>query len=142
MHQTDRDGQKGFTLMEIMVAMMILAMSLTVVLQLFSGGLRSGLLSKNYLQAVYHARAKMEEALLVDVAKVVEENQQGEIAEGYSWTTTVQQVQDSTADDSPGVTLFNVAVTLSWQEGEHQKSFSLQSLRLGSVVTEQLFSNE
>ena len=98
MHRIDRHGQKGFTLMEIMVAMMILALSLTVVFQLFSGALRSGHLSKNYLKAVYHARAKMEEALLVDVEKVVEVHQQGELSEGYKWTTIVQQIHEPTAN--------------------------------------------
>lgn len=135
MSPIERYDQNGFTLMEIMVAMLILALSLTVVLQLFSGGLRSGQLSKNYLRGVYHARAIMEETLLGE--PLLEEEQQGVIAEGFTWSTTVQQLEnDLTAGTLSEITLFTVIVTVSWQEGAHEKSFTLQSQRLGPILEE------
>jgi len=117
------------------VAMMILAISLTVVLQLFSDGLRSGQVAKDYLRGVYHARAKMEEVLVMD--EIVEGVQTGNIAgEGYSWTTFVkQQKDDPPGENRTGLALFDVTVTVRWQEGEHRKTFVLQSLRLGTAAS-------
>ena len=56
-------SQKGFTLIETLVAVMILAISLVVVMQLFSGGLKSNKVSNDYLYGIFHAREKMEELL-------------------------------------------------------------------------------
>ncbi len=141
MHRVDQQSQQGFTLMEIMVAMMILAISLTVILQLFSGSLRSGQLSKNYLTAVYHAKAQMEEALLDDKTLVASE--QGESGDGYTWVTTMLPYEDETVlDYSSGFAMYAVTVTVSWLENKHKKSVTLQSLRFLPVAKEGLFDSE
>ena len=44
--------QQGFSLIEILVAFMILAMSLTVIFRIFSSGTRNVALSEDYAQAV------------------------------------------------------------------------------------------
>ncbi|MBU0484148.1 MAG: prepilin-type N-terminal cleavage/methylation domain-containing protein [Proteobacteria bacterium] len=127
-----RDG-KGFTLMEILVAMMIVAISITVILQLFSGGLRSGELSKNYLRAVFYAREKMEEILLADL--VVGETQAGELADGYRWSAVVEPNRADDVDNSRAkLMLYSVSVDVNWQEGRHRKHFTLSTLRLGPVI--------
>ena len=54
----------GFTLLEVLVATMVLGISVVIVLQLFSGGLDQARRAEDYTRAVFHARAKMEEVLL------------------------------------------------------------------------------
>jgi len=51
--------QRGFSLIEILVAFMILAMSLTVIFRIFSGGLRNVALSEDYARAVLVAQSQL-----------------------------------------------------------------------------------
>ena len=53
--------QKGFTLLEILLAIVILGVSLTVIMQQFSAGLRIAYTSKTYTTAISHAKQKLEE---------------------------------------------------------------------------------
>ena len=56
-------SRQGFTLLEILVSLSIIAVAVTVVLQLFSADLRAISASENYLSAVTKAEAKMREVL-------------------------------------------------------------------------------
>src|SRR4030042_6250469 len=52
---------RGFTLIEVVVALAILGVGLTVIIELFSGGLRLARASMEYTKAVNYARIQMEE---------------------------------------------------------------------------------
>jgi prepilin-type N-terminal cleavage/methylation domain-containing protein len=54
---------RGFTLMEIIVSMAIMATAVTVLIQLFGGAMLSGSLSKDYSEAVRLAGTVLERAL-------------------------------------------------------------------------------
>ena len=62
--KTTLDTNSGFALIEILVAVSVLAISLVVIFQLFSGGLKTRKLSEQYARGVFHAREKMAEILL------------------------------------------------------------------------------
>lgn len=114
---------------------MILAISITVILQLFSGGLRSAELSKNYLRAVYHARAKMEEIILAENS--VEGTRDGH-ADLYMWRVTVEPVrQDDVENQVSSLMLYSVTVDISWQEGRHRKNFRTSTLRIGPAAIDE-----
>ena len=51
--------QGGYSLIEVLVAFVILAMALTVLLRIFSGGLRNVDAATDYAQAVVIANAQM-----------------------------------------------------------------------------------
>ena len=53
--------QSGFTLLEVLLAVMILGLSITAILFQFQVALRAGSSSKDNTQAVVHAREKLEE---------------------------------------------------------------------------------
>ena len=61
---------KGFTLIEVLVAVAILGVGLTVLIELFSGGLRLGRASEEYTKAVNYARMKMEEIAVKPTPKI------------------------------------------------------------------------
>ncbi|PKL51776.1 MAG: hypothetical protein CVV37_04705 [Nitrospira bacterium HGW-Nitrospira-1] len=58
----------GFTLIEVMVATVIMGIIIVVIMQLFSGGLRSSEFSRDYTNAVIYAKNKMEEVFVNPVS--------------------------------------------------------------------------
>ena len=54
-------SERGFTLVEVLVALLILAIAVVAVLQLFGGGLRLARASGDHLEAILLAEAKMTE---------------------------------------------------------------------------------
>jgi general secretion pathway protein I len=75
--------QNGFTLLETLVAMMILSVALVVIFQLFSEALNTGHISESHTRAVWHAREKMDELLLYETLS--QEIQEGDFEDGYRW---------------------------------------------------------
>lgn len=122
-------SSNGFTLIEVLVAMMILAVSLVVLLQLFSGGLRAGRLSDDYTRAILHAREKMEEILLFEKSGSGE--QEGEFKDGFKWKTKIVRVEN-TEEEAAKMSLdsFNVKVEVTWFEGSRKKHFEINSLKI------------
>lgn len=121
--------------MEIMVAMMVLAISMTVIMQLFSGGLRSERMSEDYLYALFHARAKMEEILLSE--KLSEESIGGEFDGGYKWLVKITAEQPlENKNDIKKLVPFRIDMDVRWRPGRGGKHFSLSTLHLAGKIEE------
>jgi len=75
----------GFTLIEVLVALAILALALVVLLQAFGVGLRAGRVSERYLMATMLARSVLDD-FGTEIPAVAGE-WSGDIANGYRWTT-------------------------------------------------------
>lgn len=123
--------REGFTLVETLTAMMILAISLTAILQIFSGGLRTSRVSEEYTRAIFHAREKMDELLLLD--RLQDENLNGTFTDGYEWTARIvrMKTQDNSdeAFDLP-VDLYGIVVTVLWNTEGRTKQFEIKTLHL------------
>lgn len=127
----ERNGNMGFTLLEVLIAMMILTISIVVIFQLFSGGLRSVKLSDGYTRAIFHARAKMEAALLAE--RLMEGETEGIVEEGYRWRlsiTPMESEEDSGVLSKSLQTLFQVAVDIIWMDGERERTFTIRTLHM------------
>ena len=125
----------GFTLVETLTAMMILAISLTVILQIFSGGLRASRVSDEYNRAVFHAREKMEAFLLLD--RLRDETLQGDFSDGYTWTARIVRLPNEENSDEAAdlpVHLFGIVVTVFWNEGDQAKQYEIETLHLAEGV--------
>ena len=83
--------QRGFSLIEILVAFMILAMSLTVIYRIFSGGLRNVALSEDYARAVLVAESQL--AAIGISEPLVRGVSSGEWGERFRWQRVVEQYQ-------------------------------------------------
>jgi general secretion pathway protein I len=77
-----RDKNSGFTLLEVMVAIAILGISLVLIMQLFSGTLSSISLSRQYTEATFLARHKLEELRAED--KLLSGTQEGDFGEKFA----------------------------------------------------------
>lgn len=122
---------RGFTLIEVVVAMAILGVGLIVIIELFSGGLRLGRTSEEYTQAVGYARLKMEDIAL---AKQLEEGQEeGEFDNIFRWRVEVKKVPvlpvEETTDFQPPVDLYQVKVIILWKSGLKERSTVMETLK-------------
>jgi general secretion pathway protein I len=104
----------GFTLIEVLVALTILALALVVLLQVFGSGLRATSLSERYLMATMLARSVLDD-FGTEIPAVAGERS-GDIANGYRWTTratpsrTIAPVKNGDRLQVP----LEVQVEISW----------------------------
>jgi len=132
----EQEFHKGFTLMETLVAMMILSVALVVILQLFSGGLKAGKLSENYTRAIFHAREKMEEILLAE--ELASEVLEGEFDDDFRWKAEIVYIEPSEEEKTKmPLDTFNIRVEVLWNEGEREKHFEISTLKIAEKRKEE-----
>jgi general secretion pathway protein I len=122
-------GYRGFTLIETLVAISILSVSLVVLMQLFSGGLKSSRLSDEYTRGIFHAREKMDEILLA--GELSEGIIGGEFDDGFKWKAEALRLDMPEAKnvDLP-FRAFNIRVAVTWDAGGREKQFSVSAIKL------------
>ena len=115
--------------MEILVAFSILAISLGVLLNIFSTGLRSAIVSDEYIHAVTIAESLLSKA---GIESTLEQNESHGIEEEkYSWSINIESYLDDAIDfEKSPVTPYKITVTVSWQEVQEERSINLTTLRL------------
>ena len=117
----------GFTLLEVIVAMAILGIAITVVLQLFSANLRAISVSGDYVAAATMAEAKMREILSDD--RLSEKYFSEATQEGYRIDVSITDVIKERTENLQ-VKLLEVDLTIHWIQGTKQKSMSLRTLKV------------
>jgi general secretion pathway protein I len=126
---------RGFTLIEIVVAMAILGVGLIVVIELFSGGLRLGRASEDYTKAVGLARLKMEEFTLRE--SLEEGNEAGDFDRDFRWQVGVKKVDILPAEKlpefRPPVELYQIKVNILWGSGSREKSAGIETYKTVEV---------
>lgn len=128
-------SSSGFTLLEILVAFVILTTVVTVVLQLFSANLKALRMSDDYLTATLLADVRMKDIL---EGNQVKEGTSSETKEGYVMDITITEtLKDRTKDLSWKV--FEVVMDVSWQKGTKKRSFSLKTCK---TVKREVIKNE
>jgi general secretion pathway protein I len=125
--ETLLNGEKGFTLLEVLVALAILGIAVTVIIQLFSANLRTLSASEDYVSASLQGAAKMR-ALLDD--KDLDEKAWTEISpEGYRLDIDVKEGLTDRTEMLP-VKLLDIALTIQWTKGNRVRSMTFQTLKL------------
>lgn len=122
--QTD---SKGFTLLEVLVALAILGIAITVVLQLFSANLRSIAASEDYISAVTTAEARLRDIL--DDEKLSEKSWSETTSDGYRMDVTVSDALSERTDNLQ-VKALSIDLTIRWVKGVKEKSISIKTMKL------------
>ena len=119
--------RNGFTLLEVLVAMAILGIAITVVLQLFSADLRAISVSGDYVSAATRAEAKMREILSDD--KLSEESSGETIEDGYTMDVSVSDALNERTDGLQ-VRILEIDLTIHWTRGTKEKSLTLKTMKV------------
>ncbi|GAW86043.1 general secretion pathway protein I [Bathymodiolus platifrons methanotrophic gill symbiont] len=124
-------SQQGFSLLEILIAFSILAFSLTILLNIFSGGLRRTMVSEEYQQAVIIAQSRLAAAGIEE--PLDNGTQAGEIEGKYFWSVQVQafNLESMGLDlEEESVLPYQVTVTVEWLAGRNNRQFELTTIKL------------
>jgi len=116
-HIRGRDGQRGFTLLEIVVALTFAAVFLPALLQAFSRGTKNHSLIENRTTALYLLRLRMSEMEMLGNLTVGSEEGEFGTNSRFRWTSEVAETDTEK--------LYEVAVTVYWQERGEEKSVQL-----------------
>jgi general secretion pathway protein I len=123
-------AQAGFSLLEVLVALMILALAMTVAFRVFSGGLRNLALSGQYTRAAMLAESQLAGVGVDEPLEVGEE--QGEWPDDYRWRRRVEIYRPwGGRDPEPtGVPAFVVTLEVAWDELGRERRVAFTTLRL------------
>jgi general secretion pathway protein I len=119
-------GSAGFTLLEALIAIVILALSLSALMQLYGTGLRGVAKIDEHLRARLLAQSVMAE--LSHDRRLRPGSRQGRLDQ-FVWTLSVTRFDDGEpAPQQPGPwTLHRLALTVSWSQG---RRIELQTWRM------------
>ena len=127
-----RSKQIGFTLLETLVALSVLAVSLGVTYQVFSSALRGSTLADDYAQASMYA-----DSHLAEIGKRV--NKLSRITEGtyndrYRWKLEILPLdQTNSRSVIETVRRYQIKIDVYWKSGSGQRSISATTFRLASA---------
>lgn len=117
-------------MIEILVAFVILSLTLSVIMQIFSGGLRNVRRSDDYSRALFLAESRL--AALGVEQPLIEGMMSGELDRRYRWQILVRPYREAvTANEAQlKVALYQATVAVSWDEGGQARHLELSSLKL------------
>jgi type II secretion system protein I len=128
--------QRGFTLLEVLIATSIAAVGIVAVLELFAGSTRLAGNSSEQTLAISVARSVMDQALWQ--GDLDSQSLSGEF-DKYRWSLTVEPVEpqlgsgeeEERPNESQDYELKRIVVTVDWPSlGGREKSLTLESARI------------
>jgi prepilin-type N-terminal cleavage/methylation domain-containing protein len=132
-----KKGQQGFTLLEVLVAALIMGIAVAGLLQGLSTSTRNAARLSQYDRATLLAREKMDELL------VASEIHPGQTLQGsfdaaltggspIGWRAEIQPFETAPGAASPGQWVVDrIQLEISWMDGETHHGFSLEAFRRG-----------
>jgi type II secretion system protein I len=123
----NHQSSKGFTLLEVLVALAIVGLAVTAILELFSSNLRAVSVSEDHVKASLRAEARMREIL--DSDDLAEKTWTETTVDGYRVDVAVSKVQTERTQ-TIGMVLFQVDLSLSWKRGMKNRTINLKTLKL------------
>jgi general secretion pathway protein I len=116
----------GFTLLEILVAISILGIAITVVIQLFSANIRSISASEDYVLASLKAEAAIKEITGSD--DISEKAWSETTPDGYRVDGSIIEVHKDRTEKLP-VSIFLIETTIKWTKAAKEKSIKLSTMK-------------
>ena len=138
-----RRNQKGFTLLEVLVATVIMAIAVSGLLANLSGSLRVAAKLTNYDRAAQLARLKMDELLINQTAPRFQMMQGPFDQQSTGWPSSGWRAQIVPYEKPPGPAapgspvLDKVDLEIWWMDGTNHRSFRLEGFRRGILKPEE-----
>jgi general secretion pathway protein I len=125
-------AQRGFSLLEVLVAFAILALSLGVLLQIFQRAMNTTAVSGAYSRAVTLAEAKLN-SVGADIPLEAGVHS-GDPEDGLDWIVNIEPYQaEGWLGENPPLQPYAVTAVASWPSLSGTRRVVLRSIRLGPV---------
>jgi general secretion pathway protein I len=128
--------QAGFTLIEVVVAFVMLALVLSISFEVFTGGMRRAGDLEDYSRALTLAQSKLGAAGTEEQIK--EGETQGDTEDGrYHWTLSARHTDEGAPEagqtNNNPYQLFHVEVRVDWRAADtRERSIAMSTLVIGS----------
>ena len=129
-----RTATKGFTLLEVMIALAIAGLGLASLMAATGTGLGNAKLAGQYIEATRRAQSHL--SLIGTAIPLIPGDRSGDDGGGFSWRVRISPplIRTNAAPGAQSLPAFyTVEVIVSWQSAGTMKNVSLQSQRLGPV---------
>ena len=122
-------NEQGFSLLEVVVALMIMAGGFLAVLNLFSGSIRSVDFSGQYLKAVTLANSKMNE---LEIQNFTVEDSSGNFKneENYRWEVDISPYDSDLNNQESGIQLQKILLKVLWNDDGNTRNIEKATHRL------------
>ena len=114
--------KNGFTLVEILVTLAILAAVLPALLHAFASAARNQGLSDNTTTALYLLKFRMAEIEMAGYPDVGDESGEFGNSTRYRWSSVVQDIESDEIEN-----IRQVQVTVTWQHRNRERSMSMNT---------------
>ena len=123
----------GFTLLEVLVAFVIMAVALGAIMQIFSTGLAGTRAAEAYAQATQIAESRL--AVIGVETPLAQGEKRGDADGGFQWHSVVRAyAPEDEGEDPIGALLvkpYEITLTVVWREGRTERAVALKTIRLG-----------
>jgi len=129
-------ADRGFTLVEVLVAFLIAAMAMAVLVRATTGAVTSSRVAGRYGEAVTRAQSHL---AALSAASLADSDRQGDEGGGFHWRVqvaaagTAHAASQFRAIPQGAFTLYRVSVTVSWTDGGRSRAVRLDSAQLGPI---------
>ncbi len=115
--------EKGFSLFEVLLAVSILSISVVLIFQLFSMGLKSTKKAERYTTALIIARSLMNEAMSLSFIE------DANLTENYEGGYTVERTIEEVSQDEEGRNrLYRITVIVKWPPSGRLQLTSMRTI--------------
>ena len=129
----NKPNNDGFSLLEVIVALAIMAMGFVTILQLFSGSIRSVSLSEQYLKGTTLAHSKMGE-LEVNNYSVTEYEGIFPDEKNYRWQLQVSPHTSPLNSKEDNIQLSEVTLNVLWEEAGKTRDIEFSTLKVDGAT--------
>jgi general secretion pathway protein I len=126
---TRKLDNNGFSLLEVIVALAIMAIGYMTVFNLFSVSIKALGMSDQYQQAINLANSKLSE---IEMLNYETETTSGTFKnkEDFKWTLSIEPYESSLNDPEENITLSKVVLKVLWQDNQKARNVELVTLML------------
>lgn len=125
---TKKLDEQGFSLLEVIVALAIMAIGFVTILQLFSGSIRAIGMSQEYLKGITLASHKINE---LELANFTTEELSGRFDDeaDYSWDLNIEPYDTPLNNEKANIQVLKINLQVSWNQFGEEKNVELVTLR-------------